>query len=122
MGSLGRITSLKDLPSDKILLAYIKEAVHLNEAGIKPPTNNKGKSKPAAEIETPEYFRKMLKQNPEALSTWNAFAPSHRKEYLEWITEAKTEPTREKRMAKSIEQILEGKQRHWKYKEPGLKD
>lgn len=115
MGSLGRITSVKDLPADKILIAYIKEAVDLNEAGIKLPTVNKGKSTPAAEMEEPDYFTKLLKANPESLKVWKAFAPSHRKEYLEWITEAKTEATRDKRMATTLEWLTEGKQRHWKY-------
>ena len=115
MGSMGKLTSVKDLPSDKVLIAYIKEAMRLNDENIKLPTVNRGKSEPKPAIEEPDYFTKLLKANPEALKVWKAFAPSHRKEYLEWITEAKTDATRDKRMAKSIEQILEGKQRHWKY-------
>lgn len=112
MGHLGRITSLKDLPPDKKLAAYIKEAMQLNDNGIKLP------SKPAAEkkeIEVPEYFTKALKKNKKAWQVFSDFSYSHKKEYVQWITEAKTEVTRDKRMASAIEMLAEGKSRNWKY-------
>lgn len=113
MGHLGRIASLKDLPSDKILLAYIKEAVKLNDEEVKLPSRSKKpETKP---IETPAYFLAALKKNKSAQKNFEAFSPSHKKEYNEWIIEAKTEETRIKRMQQAVEWIAEGKSRHWKY-------
>ena len=112
MGHLGRITSLKDLPSDKKMAAWIKEAMKLNEQGIKvakpKPTEKK-------ELVVPDYFVKALSKNKKAKQVFDNFAYSHRKEYLQWITEAKTEDTRNKRMATALEWIAEGKGRNWKY-------
>lgn len=114
MGSLGRITSLKDLPSDKILLQYMKESAQLAEAGIKVPRASAAKKEPVV-VEVPDYFMAALKKNKKALAVFEKFAPSHRKEYIEWITEAKREETREKRIAQALEWMAEGKSRHWKY-------
>jgi uncharacterized protein YdeI (YjbR/CyaY-like superfamily) len=113
MGQMGRIESLKDLPADKILISYIKEAVQLNERGIKLPAKSK-----AAENEplnVPDYFTATLKENKKAFDAFENFSRSHRKEYVEWITEAKTEATRNRRMATAIEWLAEGKSRNWKY-------
>lgn len=112
MGHLGRLTSLKDLPSDKKMTAWIKEAMKLNEQGIKV-----AKPKPAEkkELVVPDYFTKALSKNKKAKQVFDNFAYSHRKEYLQWITEAKTEETRNKRMATALEWIAEGKGRNWKY-------
>lgn len=113
MGHLGKITSLKDLPSDKKLTAWIKEAMELNDKGIKLPP----KAKPAErkELVVPDYFTKALAKNKKAQKVWDDFAYSHKKEYLQWITEAKTEATRDSRMATALEWIAEGKGRNWKY-------
>jgi len=112
MGHLGKITSLKDLPADKKIIAWIKEAMLLNDKGIKV-----AKPKPAEkkELVVPDYFTKALNKNKVAKKNFEAFAYSHKKEYLQWITEAKTEETRGKRMASAIEMISEGKSRNWKY-------
>jgi len=112
MGHLGRLTSVKDLPSDKKMIAWIKEAMKLNEQGIKV-----AKPKPAEkkELVVPDYFVKALNKNKKAKQVFDNFAYSHRKEYLQWITEAKTEETRNKRMATALEWIAEGKGRNWKY-------
>ena len=112
MGHLGRITSLKDLPPDKKLTAWIKEAMKLNEQGIKvekPRTTEK------KELVVPDYFVKALQKNKKAKQVFDNFPYSHKKEYLQWITEAKTEETRNKRMATALEWIAEGKGRNWKY-------
>ncbi len=114
MGNMGRITSLKDIPSDKIIMAFIKQAMKLNEDGSKPIKKDKTKEQKVLEI--PEYFQKELKKNKAAQKTFDAFSPSHKKEYIEWITDAKTEPTRNKRMQQAVEWMQEGKQRMWKYK------
>ena len=113
MGHLGRITSLKDLPGDKKMTAYIKEAMGLNDQGIKLPS--KAKSADKKELEVPDYFLKALSKNKKAKETFDNYAYSHKKEYLEWVTAAKTEPTREKRLATALEWMAEGKSRYWKY-------
>ena len=109
---LGRITSLADLPSDKVLTRYIKEAARLNEEGIKV---EKPKAKPKPEPVVPPYLVSALKKNKKALKTFEDFSPSAKREYVEWLTEAKTDATRDKRLAQAVEWIAEGKQRNWKY-------
>jgi uncharacterized protein YdeI (YjbR/CyaY-like superfamily) len=113
MGSFGCIKSLADLPNEKALIGYVKKAVALNEAGIKAP----GRTKPQKRepLEVPGYFVAALKKNAEARSAFEAFAPSKQREYLEWVTEAKREETRNERLATSIKWLAEGKSRHWKY-------
>ncbi len=112
MGHYGKITSLKDLPADKIIIAHIKEAMRLNDEGIKAPRTKQGKISP---VETPEYFLKEIKTNKKSLVNWEKFSNSHKKEYVEWIIEAKRDETRDKRMEQAIEWIAEGKGRNWKY-------
>lgn len=112
MGHLGRITSLKDLPADSKLKAWIKEAMKLNEEGKK---IEKKKPTVVKDLVVPDYFTAAVKKNKKAWATFEAFSPSCKKEYVNWITEAKTEPTREKRLEQAIEWMAEGKQRNWKY-------
>ncbi len=113
MGHLGRITSLKEMPSDKKITAWIKEAMQLNDKGIKLPAKAKPPDK--KELVVPDYFTKALAKNKKAKQVFENFAYSHKKEYLAWITEAKTEETRNKRMETALEWITEGKARNWKY-------
>ena len=112
MGSFGRITSRKDLPPDEMLIKLIRQAVELNENGVKVD-----KKKPAAkkELVVPDILTAALKKNKAAQKTFDNFPYSCKKEYVEWITEAKTEPTREKRLAQTLEWLAEGKRRNWKY-------
>ena len=113
MGHFGQIMSLSDLPSDKIIIKYIKEAVRLNDEGIKLPSKTKSAEK--KEVDVPEYFEKILNKNKKAKNTFDEFSYSHKKEYVQWITEAKTEETRMKRIGTAIEWLSEGKKRNWKY-------
>lgn len=113
MGHFDRITSLKDLPSDKILIAYIKQAASLNEEGVKLPPRAPKTPKP--ELPMPPELAAALKKNKKAQTVFDAFPPSHRRDYIEWITEAKTETTKEKRVATTVEWLSEGKSRNWKY-------
>ncbi|HWX18700.1 MAG TPA: YdeI/OmpD-associated family protein [Candidatus Binatia bacterium] len=113
MGQFGRITSLSDLPKDKVLLGYIKEAVRLNEAGIKAPPG--AASKPRKDLVVPDYFMAALKRKKKALTAFENFSPSHKREYVEWITEAKREETRAKRLETAVAWMSIGKPRHWKY-------
>lgn len=112
MGSFGKIKSLRDLPDDNTLVTLIKEAMRLNELGIKvkkaPPADKK-------ELVVPQILNEALARNEKAAETFNAFPYSCKKEYVEWITEAKTEQTREKRLTTTIEWLSEGKRRNWKY-------
>jgi len=112
MGNLGRITSLKDLPPDKAILDFVRQAARLNADGIKI------KRKPAAEkkdLVIPGYFTTALKKNKQAAATFKNFSYSNKKEYVVWVTEAKTEETRIKRLATTMEWLAEGKTRNWKY-------
>jgi uncharacterized protein YdeI (YjbR/CyaY-like superfamily) len=116
MGSFGCIKSLADLPNERTLIGYVKKAVALNEAGIKAP----GRTKPQKRdpLEVPGYFTVALKKSAKARKNFEAFAPSKQHEYLEWVTEAKRDETRNERLATSIEWLAEGKSRHWKYQPP----
>lgn len=114
MGNLGRIESIEDLPKDAVLVKWIKEAMKLNDAGIKLGRSEKPKHE-RKEYKMPAYFQKELNRNKKAKAVFDAFAPSHKGEYLEWIIEAKTEETRNKRMETAIEWMSEGKSRNWKY-------
>jgi uncharacterized protein YdeI (YjbR/CyaY-like superfamily) len=112
MGNFGRVSSLKDLPPDKVLLDFFKQAKKLNDEGVKLPP----KSKIAAKaVKPPAYLLTALKKNKKALLTFETFSPSNKRDYIEWLTEAKTETTREKRLVQAIEWMAEGKPRNWKY-------
>ena len=114
MGNLGRITSVKDLPPKKVLTGWIKAAMALNEQGVKAPMKRKPALKKPA-LRMPKELTAALDRNPKARETFDAFPPSQRREYVEWVAEAKTDATREKRLATAIEWLSEGKTRNWKY-------
>ena len=111
MGSFGRITSVKDLPPDKVMVALIHQAVELNEKGIKVAKKPVDKK----ELVVPADLTKALSKNKTAKTAFDKFSYSHKKEYVQWIEEAKTEPTRNKRLATTVEWLSEGKSRNWKY-------
>jgi len=111
-GQFGKITTLKDLPSDKIMKEYFKEAVKLNKDGVK---LSKPKSNEKKELIIPEALIKSFTKNKTAQRAFEALSYSHKKEYIDWITEAKTEETRAKRIATTLEWVTEGKSRNWKY-------
>jgi len=113
MGQFGRITSVKDLPSKKALSGYIKRAMALNAEGVKVPS--RAKPKTPRELNVPDYFVTALEAKPDANKHFEAFSPSAKREYVEWLEEAKTETTRLRRMDQAIEWIAEGKHRNWKY-------
>ena len=114
MGHLGKITSLDDLPSDKLLGTIIKKAMKLNDEGLKSPTRSKPKA--TIELKIPEYIIKAVKKNKKAHETFTNFSNSNKKEYVQWIEEAKTESTKQKRMETMLEWLEEGKDRNWKYR------
>ena len=118
MGHLGKITSLSDLPDEKTLIGYVRKAAELNEKGIKAPDRSAPKKRKT--LAMPDYFAAALAKSSKAKKTFDDFSPSHRREYIEWITEAKREETRQQRLATSIRWLAEGKPRNWKYM-PGRK-
>jgi uncharacterized protein YdeI (YjbR/CyaY-like superfamily) len=112
MGHLGRITSLNDLPSNKKLISYVKEAMKLNDDGVKIE-----KKKPATktELKIPKVLTDALRKNKKASVTFENFSYSNKKEYVDWITGAKTAETRNKRLETTVDWLEEGKIRNWKY-------
>ncbi len=112
MGSFGRITSLNDLPSDRTLTGLIKKAAKLNEDGVKTPRKA---AAPKAPLAVPAFLTSALKKNAAARKSFDAFSPSHKREYVEWLTDAKTDATRDKRLATALAWMAEGKSRNWKY-------
>jgi hypothetical protein len=113
MGQFGRITTLKDLPAARALTTLVRQAAALNDQDVKAPRAARRPARPAPE--TPPEMLKILKSSKKALATWEGFPPSHRREYVEWITEAKTEATRQRRIESAVEWLAEGKSRNWKY-------
>jgi uncharacterized protein YdeI (YjbR/CyaY-like superfamily) len=113
MGQFGRITSLADLPSDKKMIGYIQEAKRLNDEGIQKPT--KPKPKGPRELAVPAELTAALRKNKKALAAFEGFSYSHKKEYVEWIAEAKREETKTQRLATTVAWLSEGKARNWKY-------
>jgi hypothetical protein len=115
MGSFGKLTSQKDLPADKTLRRFLLEAARKIETGerTKSWAGRVKKDRPAAEV--PPALAAALKKNKTAAKHFEAMSPSCKREYCEWIAEAKRDETREKRLATAMEWIAEGKQRNWKY-------
>ena len=112
MGSFGRITAVKDLPARKLLTGYVKKAMELNEKGVKAPRN---KTVPKGPLRVPEDLAAALKKNARARAAFEGFSPSHRREYVQWIADAKREETRKRRLATALEWMSEGKTQNWRY-------
>lgn len=110
---LRRLTSISDLPSDKILLGLIRKAVELNQAGVKAPDRPKPKTKKPLAV--PDYFLAALRKQKRALVAFQNLSPSCRREYIEWIVDAKRDDTRAKRLKTAVAWIAKGKSRNWKY-------
>ena len=111
MGQFGRLTSVDDLPPRKQLGALIRKAMKLTEEGVKPPRDKHKK----APFTVPQDLRAALDANKKAAATFDAFPPSCQREYVEWVTEAKRDETRVKRLNQAVEWMAEGKRRNWKY-------
>lgn len=114
MGHGGKLTSVKDLPPDKVFIDFVKQAIRLNQEGVKLPPREK-KSVDPKNTTAPDDFAKALKKNKKAWQVWEEWTPGKKKEYVDWIKEAKTDITRNKRIETSVEWISEGKIRNWKY-------
>lgn len=112
MGQFGRITGAADLPDEKTLIRYVRKAAKLNETGVKKPGRSMGKRKP---LTVPDYFAAALNNNAKAKKTFANFSPTNRRDYVEWVTEAKREGTRRQRLKTAMQWMAEGKPRNWKY-------
>ncbi len=111
MGQFGRITSVKKLPSKRVLMGYVKKAMALNEAG----TTVKRAVKAKPPLRMPADLKAALARDRRALATFEGFSPSARRDYLEWVLDAKQSATRAKRITTTVEWVAEGKRRNWKY-------
>ena len=118
MGSLGRLTRIEDLPADKQMLSLLRQAAGFVDSGqyTSPiAARQKVVKAPKAAVEAPPEFTKALEANKKAAAAFAAFSPSCKREYVEWIADAKRAETRDKRVATAMDWISEGKQRNWKY-------
>ena len=113
MGHLGRITALSDLPSEKVLLRYIKEAMALNDEGVKVPSRSKPKGD--RKLDVPGDLMAALRKNKKALATFKGLNYTNKKDYVEWVTEARRDETRRRRLETAVAWMAEGKPRNWKY-------
>jgi uncharacterized protein YdeI (YjbR/CyaY-like superfamily) len=113
MGSFGRITAVSDLPSKRQIVGYVRQAMKLNDDGVKSPTRSKQARRPAPR--TPADLAAALRRSAKARTVYKEFTPTNKRDYVEWLTEAKTPETRSRRLAQAIEWIAAGKPRNWKY-------
>ena len=113
MAQFGRVTSVDDLPSEKKFVALVKKAAKLNEEGVKAPRTARRASSKVVKV--PDYVLDALKTDDSARDAFHGFSPSHRREYVEWISEAKQPATRDRRIRTMLEWLKEGKSRNWKY-------
>lgn len=109
-----KITSNDELPSDAAIVRLIKKAVKLNDDGIKVPRSRTARPP----LPMPDDFAAALKKTNGAMENFQNFAPSHKREYIEWIIQAKREQTRANRIETAVQWIADGKSRHWKYEKP----
>ena len=113
MGHFGRLTRLADLPPKRVLIVYVRVAMRLNDEGVPSPTRVKPK-KPRPLV-VPPALAAALKKNAKACATFESFSPSKRREYAEWIADAKRDTTRQARLAQAIKWLAQGKPYNWKY-------
>ena len=114
MGQFGKLTSLADLPKDEVILKCVRAAVAQRDS----PKSKPKRARPVAtETPVPPDLKKALSANAKAAETFRNFAPSHRREYIDWITDAKRPETRERRLKTTLEWLAEGKSQNWRYME-----
>lgn len=116
MGQFGRLTKVSDLPPDKTIAGYIRQSMKIREEAAKglSPANPK-KKKEQKPVVVPAELTSALRKNKKAAAAFAGFPPSHKREYAEWVSDAKGEDTRKRRVETAVEWIAEGKSRNWKY-------
>ena len=112
MGHFGRITSISDLPDQKTLIGFVRKAAELNKAGVKKLAP---RARAKQRINVPSDLKAALQKNAKARKTFEDFSYSHKKEYVDWITDAKRDETRKRRLQTAIQWLAEGKPQNWKY-------
>ena len=112
LGQVGRVTSVQEVPAERVLVQLIRKAAALNESGVKAPRVAKAPKPPAR---VPADLKAALAKRPKAATAFASMSPSHKREYVEWITEAKAAETRVRRVAQTVSWAGEGKSRNWKY-------
>ena len=112
-GKTSSLSARDYLPPKKALIGYIKKAMALNDAGVTVP--RKPKAAAPKTLSVPADLAAALKKNKKAQTAFDAFRPSHKREYIEWITDAKRDDTRARRLKTAIAQIADGKPQNWKY-------
>jgi hypothetical protein len=115
MGEFGRIASLQDLPADRVLVEYVRKAATLKDAGAKLPSRTRPQAAERREVVVPDFFTTALRRNKPAQANFDKFSYSHKKEYIQWLTEAKREETRQRRLKTALAWIAAGKPQNWKY-------
>lgn len=113
-GEFRELRSIDDLPNEKSLMRYVRKAAELNEKGIKLPKEPRVKKDPDSLV-VPDFLGAALTRNAKAKKTWDDFSYSHRKEYIDWLTGAKREETRNRRLATALQWLAEGKAQNWRY-------
>ena len=112
MGHFGRITSVDDLPNEKQLIGFVRKAAELNEAGVK---KSRPRSRAKQKVSVPSDMKAALQKNSKATTTFENFSYSHKKEYVDWIKDAKRNETRKRRLQTAIQWLAQGKSQNWKY-------
>jgi hypothetical protein len=116
MGQFGRITAVEDLPPRAEIVRLVREAVARNAPGSKPPRPAPARPRPPRpEAKVPADLAAALRKDARARATFDGFPPSARREYVDWIVEAKGADTRARRLAQAVAWMAEGKRRNWKY-------
>jgi hypothetical protein len=95
-----------DKINEAAFLDLVKQAVAVNDKGTK-----LREAKPTKKaLVVPEDLEQVLRKDPTAWANWEAFPVGHRRAYVEWVTDARQEETRKRRIAQSLEKIREGEQ------------
>ena len=115
MGHLGKLKSKSDLPADEVIIAIIQDAIEMSQKSFSKQSQNT-KSKSKSELIVPDKLKEALAENDKAKTTFDNFSYSAQKEYIEWIRDAKTDITVMKRIKTTIENLMEGKDKNWKYR------
>ena len=105
---------MSDLPGEREIAGYLQQAMALIDAGVTPVAAKA--TSPKASLQPPADLVAALAQNPAAKSHFDAFTPGKQREYVEWLTQAKRDDTRKRRLAQAVEWIAQGKARNWTYK------
>lgn len=121
MWGFGRLTSVKDLPAKRTLAGYVRKAMRLNEAGVKAAPRPRKHPPKSAAPRAPADLTAAIQKSAKAKRTWAALPPSAKRDYVEWIVDAKQAATRARRVATSVAWLAEGKRRNWKYEAPAKK-